>query len=70
MVTFKELGRVQASRATEIVVSQVIEDGEMKGLNINSYVTTAKYTGYTKGIFVPVGAIEEFGELVKTALAQ
>ena len=64
MAKFKEIGRIQASKATDIVLSQVIEGEELKGLNLNTYITTEKYTGFTKGVFVPEACIEEFKVLI------
>ena len=67
--TFKEIGRVKASPSTELVLSQVWDGKEMKGLNFNTFITSEKYTGYTKGTLIPAGSMEQFGELVKKALA-
>ena len=67
---FKEICRTTVNGTRDIVISKVVEDGEVKGFNINSYVTTNKYTGFTQGgVFVPVEKLQDFGELVKTALA-
>ena len=70
MTEFKEVGRVKASNATDIVISRVVESGITKGFNINSFVTTAKYTGFIKGVYVPGELIEQFSELVKKAMSQ
>ena len=68
--TFKEVGRLQVSPATAIVVSQVIVEKEVKGLNINSYVVSPHYTGFSPKTFVPADMLEEFGEMIKNVLAQ
>lgn len=68
--TFKELSRVKASPTTDIVISSVTEGSEVKGFNINNFVTTERYTSFTKGVFIPVGVLEEFGDAVKIALSQ
>jgi len=61
MAEFKELGRVRVSDAREIIASQVIEDGEVKGINYNSYITSTRYTGYSKGgVFVPLDKMADF----------
>lgn len=64
MTLFKEVARIAVAPARDIVVSEVIENGEVKGLNINSFVTTDKYTGFTKGTFVPAEKIEDFKAVV------
>lgn len=66
MVTaiFKEVKRLTVAPNRDIVVSELIEKDELKGLNINCYVTTEKYTGFTKGTFVPVEKIAEFKAMV------
>ena len=69
MAQFKEIARTTVNSARDIVASQVIEDGEVKGINFNSFVRTVKYTGFTTGgVFVPVEILAEFGELVKVVL--
>lgn len=66
MTEFKEIARTTVNAARDIVVSQVIEDGEVKGYNIGSYVTTKTYTGFTKGgVFVPVEKVQDFKNLVE-----
>ena len=63
--TFKEIKRLTVAPNRDIVISELIEKDELKGLNINCYVTTEKYTGFTKGTFVPVDKIGEFKEMIK-----
>ncbi len=71
---FKEIGQLQVSPATAIVVSQVIVgavgSGEVKGFNINTFVVSEHFTGYTKGVFIPVDKLEEFGDMIKNVLVQ
>ena len=70
MAQFKEITRIQVNESRDIVASQVVEDGVVKGINFNSFVRTQKYTGFTQGgMFVPVEKLEEFGEMVRTVLA-
>ena len=65
MTQFKEIARTTVNDTRDIVVSQVVEDEEVKGYNINSYITTINYTGFSKGgVFVPVEKVEEFKNLV------
>ena len=70
MAQFKEITRTQVNESRDLVASQVIEDGTVKGVNFNSYIKTQKYTGFSQGgVFVPVEKLEEFGEMVRTVLA-
>ncbi len=70
MAQFKEIGRVTVKDSRDIVMSTVTDNGELKGVNINSYIRTKTYTGFTKdGVFVPEDKIEEFGVLVNKMLA-
>lgn len=62
--SFEELGRIRVSKATELVVSTVAREGGVVGININSYITTPKFTGWTKGTFVPADKLTEFAKLV------
>lgn len=67
---FKEIGRIKVNDARDVVMSQVIENGTLKGINISSYVRTDGYTGFAKGgVFVPEDKFEEFGGLVVLMLA-
>ena len=66
MAEFKQVGRIQASVTRGVVVSKVVENGEVKGININSYVTTDSYTGFTKGTFIPVDSIADFKALMES----
>ena len=65
--TFKEIGRVRASESTELVLSEVIDNGATKGINFNTFITSDSYTGFTKGTLIPVAAIKEFAGLVAKA---
>ncbi len=68
-VTFKEVKRVKVTDSKDLVVSQVIDGTEVKGFNINSFITTEKYTGFTKGIMIPAAQVEEFIDALKAATA-
>lgn len=66
MAVFKEISRIKVTDARDIVASEVIDDeGDVTGININSFVKTGKYTGFTKGVFVPVDMVEDFKEFVQ-----
>lgn len=64
-VEFKEVGRVRSSDTTDVVVSEVMKGGKVVGYSINKYVDTDSFTGFTKGIMVPIGKVEEFLRLFK-----
>ena len=64
MTSFKELARVTVAPNRDIIISEVIEKDEVKGININSYITTEKYTGFTKGTFIPADKMEGFKAVV------
>ena len=61
---FGEVGRVRVSPTTEVVVSTVTKDGCIEGITVNTYVTTAKFTGYTRGVFIPNDKIGGFAKLI------
>lgn len=70
MAQFKEVARFMVNEARDIVASQVIENGVVKGYNINSYIRTAKYTGFAAGgCFVPTDKLPEFVKFVKKMVA-
>jgi len=73
--TFEEIGRVKASPTTDVVVSAVskpaptpdnMANTEIIGININSWIVSPKYTGPTKGTFVPNDKIGEFTKLINS----
>ena len=62
---FTEIGRVKVSPTTDVVVSSVERPEEgIVGININGYIMSARYTGPTKGVFVPNDKIGEFTKLI------
>lgn len=66
MVQFVESSRLRVSDSTEVVLSMVVpkEDGEVSGVNLNTFVTSDKYTGFTKGVFIPTDKMEDFKKMV------
>ena len=66
MTQFVEVSRLRVSGSTEVVLSQVVpnEDGEVSGVNINTHITSNRYTGFTKGIFVPTDKVDDFKKMV------
>ncbi len=61
--TFKEIGRLQTTDSVEVVLSEVYRDKELQGFSITKYVTSEKYTGWSKGIFIPEDLLIEFLKL-------
>lgn len=66
MTQFVEMSRLRVSDSTEVVLSQVVpnNDGEVSGVNINTYITSDRYTGFTKGVFIPTDKAEDFKKMV------
>lgn len=74
--TFDEIGRIKVSPTTDIAISTVTDPGDpdkagtpeseprITGININTHITTPRYTGYTSGVFVPNDKILEFKKLL------
>ncbi len=60
----EEIGRVKKSDTTEIVI-KVDDYGGQKGVTIREFLTSEKYTGFTKqGTRIPAEKWEEFKALV------
>jgi len=58
---FKELGRVQTSDSIQVVVSEVYgDDKKLAGFSINKYIESERYTGFTKGVYVPADMLPDF----------
>jgi len=57
---FKELARTRISDSTEIVLSEVHKEGGMTGYNINRFVNTDGFKGFTKGISIPPDMLTDF----------
>ena len=66
MTQFVEMSRVRVSDSTEVVLSTVVpkDDGEVSGVNINTYITSERYTGFTKGVFIPTDKVGDFKKMV------
>jgi hypothetical protein len=62
----KELGRIKKNPETEILI-RIDDFGGKPGLTIREYVTSEKYTGFTKsGTRIPVESFEEFKKMVNS----
>ena len=60
----EEIGRIKKSDTTEIVI-KVDDYGGQKGITIREYLTSERYTGFTKqGTRIPAEKWEEFKALV------
>lgn len=61
----KEIGKVKKSDTTDIMV-KVDDYGGQEGVTIREYVTSQRYTGFTKqGTKIPKEQWEEFKKLVE-----
>ena len=60
----EEIGRIKKSDTTEIVIKVDEFRGE-KGINIREYITTERYTGFTKqGTRIPADKWNEFKAII------
>ena len=60
----EEIGRVKKSDTTDVVI-KVDDYGGSKGVTIREYLTSEKYTGFTKqGTRIPAEKWEEFKSLI------
>ncbi len=57
---YVEKDRMPISEKTDVVISEVWTDGKMTGILINEFIRTPKYTGPTKGAFIPKDQWPEF----------
>lgn len=61
----EEIGRIKKSDSTEIVI-KVDDYGGEKGVTIREFLSTQRYTGFTKqGTRIPADKWKEFKELVE-----
>lgn len=60
----KEIGKIKKNETTDIVI-RVDDYGGHPGVTIREYVTSERYTGFTKqGTRIPADKWKEFKELV------
>ncbi len=60
----KDIGKIKKNDTTDIVV-RVDDFGGRVGLTIREYVTSERYTGFTKaGTRIPLESLDEFKEIV------
>ncbi len=61
----EEIGRIKKGANTEIVI-KVDDYGGEKGVTIREFITSEKYTGFTKqGTRIPADKWEEFKKLIE-----
>ena len=68
MVTYKSIGKIKVNDTTELMISQMIEKGEVTAIYLNNYITSDKYIGPTKGVRVPAELADEYHDLIVMAL--
>jgi hypothetical protein len=62
----KEIGKIKKNENSNIVI-RIDEYNGKKGLTIREFVTSEKYTGFTKsGTRIPIESFEEFKKLINS----
>jgi hypothetical protein len=62
----KEIGRINKNPTTDIVV-RVDDFGDRRGLTIREYVSSDKYTGFTKsGVRILASDFKKFKEMINS----
>ena len=62
----KDIGKVKKSEGTDILV-RIDDYGGKKGLTIREFVTSERYTGFTKaGTRIPAEKFAEFKKLIES----
>jgi hypothetical protein len=62
----KDIGKIQKNDTTDIVV-RVDDFGGRRGLTIREFVTSERYTGFTKaGVRIPAAEFPKFKEMVNS----
>jgi len=62
----KDIGKIKKNDTTDIVV-RVDDFGGKRGLTIREFVTSDRYTGFTKaGVRIPVAEFAKFKEMVNS----
>ncbi|MBS3114101.1 hypothetical protein J4448_03290 [Candidatus Woesearchaeota archaeon] len=60
----QEIGKIKKSGTTEIII-KVDDFGGEKGVTIREYITTERYTGFTKqGTRIPADKWKEFRDII------
>ena len=62
---FEELDRLAISATTQLVLSKAKNAaGEVTGYSVGKYKISARYTGFSGGVFVPVEKFADFMALL------
>ena len=62
----KDIGKVKKNDTTDVII-RIDDFGGRKGLTIREFVTSPKYTGFTKsGVRIPVGDFQNFKGLINS----
>ncbi|MDO8623286.1 MAG: hypothetical protein Q7R52_03490 [archaeon] len=62
----KDIGKINKNDATNIII-RIDDFGNKKGLTIREYVTSEKYTGFTKsGVRIPAAEFLRFREMINS----
>ncbi len=62
----KDIGKIKKNDTTEIIV-RVDDFGGRKGLTIREFVTSERYTGFTKsGVRILSGDFDKFKEMINS----
>ncbi len=62
----KDIGKINKNDTTDIVV-RLDDFGGKKGVTIREFVTSERYTGFTKsGVKIPVSDFEKFKEMINS----
>ena len=60
----KDIGKIQKNDTTDIVV-RVDDFGGRRGLTVREFVTSDRYTGFTKaGVRIPAAEFPKFKEMI------
>ena len=62
----KDIGKLKKNDTTEVIV-RVDDFGGRKGITIREFVTSDRYTGFTKsGVRIPVADFQKFKEFINS----
>ena len=60
----KDIGKIRKNDTTDIIL-RIDEFGDRKGLTIREFVTSERYTGFTKsGVKIPAADFKKFKEMI------
>jgi len=62
----KDIGKISKNDTTDIVI-RLDEFGDRKGITIREFVTSERYTGFTKsGVKIPASDFKKFKEMINS----